>query len=132
MLFLDAGKGQLTAAFDPHQPFTPIDLEDLAEVAAAVVLDDGHAFATYELAGADRIDLAGMASVIGQVLGRSVSVVRVPAAEVASGGRAPADIQAMLDHYDQHGLVGNANVLRMLLGREPTPFARVIRRELAG
>ena len=33
-------------------------------------------------------------------------------------------------HYDAHGLVGNPNVLRWLLGREPTRFAEFVRREL--
>jgi uncharacterized protein YbjT (DUF2867 family) len=88
-----------------------------------VLLEDGHASATYELAGPDRIGLAGMASAISGVLGRSISVRRV-APEVAP------DMQAMLDHYDAHGLVGNPNVLRMLLGREPASFPDVMRREL--
>ena len=33
-------------------------------------------------------------------------------------------------HYDAHGLVGNPNVLRWLLGREPNRFAEFVRREL--
>jgi hypothetical protein len=36
----------------------------------------------------------------------------------------------MLDYYDAHGLVGNSNVLRMLLRREPMPFADVMKRDL--
>jgi hypothetical protein len=36
----------------------------------------------------------------------------------------------MNTHYDAHGLVGNPNVLRWLLGREPTRFAEFVRREL--
>lgn len=121
--FLDLARGRLDAPFDPEQPFTPVDLEDLAEAAATVLLEDGHAFATYELAGPDRLGLAGMASAISGVLGRSISIQRV-APDVQP------DMQAMLDHYDAHGLVGNPNVLRMLLGREPAPFADVMGREL--
>lgn len=121
--FLDAERGLLTASFDPRRPFTPVDLEDLAEAAAAVALDGGHGFATYELAGPDRIDLTGMAAAMSRVLGLSIAVQRADAG-------APADMQAMLDYYDAHGLVGNPNVLRMLLGREPAAFADVMRREL--
>jgi uncharacterized protein YbjT (DUF2867 family) len=121
--FLDLAGGQLNAPFDPRQPFSPVDLEDLAEAAVRVLLEDGHAFATYELAGPDRIGLAGMGSTISGVLGRSISIQRV-APDVQP------DMRAMLDHYDAHGLVGNPNVLRMLLGREPASFAEVMRREL--
>ena len=35
-------------------------------------------------------------------------------------------------HYTAHGLSGNANVLRWLLGREPTTFAAFVKRELMG
>jgi len=33
-------------------------------------------------------------------------------------------------HYDAHGLIGNPNVLRWILGREPTRFADFVKREL--
>jgi len=32
-------------------------------------------------------------------------------------------------HYDAHGLVGNPNVLRWMLGRPPTTFREFVRRE---
>jgi NAD(P)H dehydrogenase (quinone) len=35
---------------------------------------------------------------------------------------ASADMRAMWQEYDRHGLRGNSNVLRMLLGREPASF----------
>ena len=121
--FLDLARDRLNAPFDPREPFSPVDLEDLAEAAVRVLLEDGHAFATYELAGPDRIGLAGMGSTISGVLGRSISIQRV-APDVQP------DMQAMFDHYDAHGLVGNPKVLRMLLGREAAPFSDVMRREL--
>lgn len=33
-------------------------------------------------------------------------------------------------HYDRHGLIGNPNVLRWILGREPNDFGGFVRREL--
>ena len=33
-------------------------------------------------------------------------------------------------HYDAHGLIGNPNVLRSNLGREPTRFVDFVKREL--
>jgi hypothetical protein len=36
----------------------------------------------------------------------------------------------MLDYYNDHGLVGNGNVLRMILKRDPTTFLAAAKREL--
>jgi NAD(P)H dehydrogenase (quinone) len=47
LAFLNAERTQLSAGFNPHRPFTPIDLEDLAEAVATVLLEDGHAYVTY-------------------------------------------------------------------------------------
>lgn len=39
-----------------------------------------------------------------------------------------ATLRAVHDWYESHDFVGNGNVLRMLLGREPTSFLRFVRR----
>ncbi|MEU0466062.1 MULTISPECIES: hypothetical protein [Amycolatopsis] len=36
----------------------------------------------------------------------------------------------LINQYDRYGILGNPNVLRWLLGREPTTFAGYARREL--
>jgi hypothetical protein len=36
----------------------------------------------------------------------------------------------MFEYYDQWGLAGNSNVLRWLVGREPTSLSGFIQREL--
>ena len=136
LAFLNADRTELPVGFDPHKPFTPLDLEDLSVAAATVLLDSGHEYATYELAGADCISFADMAGSISRVLGRKISIRSFPAALVSSvaamrfGPNALLDMKAMLDHYNAHGFVGNANVLRMLLQRDPTPFDDVMKREL--
>ena len=51
----------------------------------------------------------------------------------AAAGLAAKRIEAMCTmnrHYDAHGLTGNANVLRWLLGREPTDFRTFVERDL--
>ena len=42
-----------------------------------------------------------------------------------------ADFAAMCEEYTDHGLLGNRNVARWLLDREPTAFEAVARRALA-
>lgn len=138
LAFLNTARTTLTVGFDSQRPFTPIDLEDLAEAAATVLLECGHEYATYELAGTERLDFVAMAAAMSRVLGHEVVLRSVPAVVVAAvaalrlGPRALLDMRAMLNHYDAYGLVGNATVVRMLLRREPTPFAEVMRRELGG
>ncbi|MBB4662867.1 NmrA family NAD(P)-binding protein [Conexibacter arvalis] len=115
--------------------FDVVDLDDVAEVAARVLVEPGHDAATYELAGPQRHALRELVDAIGRALGRPLG------ARVAAPGEVPvpagfsrsqtADLHAMYAHYDAHGLTGNANVLRWLLGREPTSFEEVARRELA-
>ncbi len=130
LIFLNAERNQLQPGFSCESPFTPLDLGDLSEVVATVATESGHEFATYELAGKDRLTYGQMADLISDATGKRVSAKSVDAGQVvdrlvAAGGFLPdsaADLRAMLDHYDGHGLVGNANVLRMLLRREPTSF----------
>ena len=64
------------------------------------------------------------------VLGRPIRAVAKPIEDfrrdAAAAGMPAERIEVMTKmnaHYDAHGLVGNPNVLRWLLGREPTRFA---------
>jgi len=49
-----------------------VDLSDLADAAAVVLMNDGHAGATYEIAGTGPLSQAEVAAAIGVVLGRTV------------------------------------------------------------
>ena len=53
--------------------------------------------------------------------------------EAEAAGLPPERIETMCRmnaHYDAHGLTGNPNVLRWLLGRPATTFRDFVRREL--
>jgi len=138
LAFFDDSTGLLTPPFDPTRPFTPVHEEDLAEAAAVVHTTDGHAFATYELAGPELLNFTAMGDRLSGVLGRAVATRKVAAEMLAplvatvrgfDEGQV-GELNLMFDHYDRYGLVGNANVLRMLLGREPADFAEAARRSL--
>lgn len=136
--FLDRAVGTYDCPFDPDRPFNPIDVRDLADAVAAVLVDDGHEYATYELAGAKRLTARDMADAIGTVLGRTLKVRQVDADHFATirasrrglDARQTGELLAMYHHYGAHGLVGNGNVLAMLLKRAPARFADVVRRDL--
>ncbi len=55
-----------------------VDVRDIAEVAAAVLTEDGHEGKTYVLTGPEAISYADAARALSEVLGRTVSYVDVP------------------------------------------------------
>lgn len=55
-----------------------IDPEDIAEVAATVLTDPGHAGKAYELSGPEAITTAQQVAILGELLGRPLKYVNVP------------------------------------------------------
>ncbi len=112
-----------------------VDLDDVAEAAAVVLTQDGHAGATYDLVGTAPLSQTEVAAAMGVVLKRDV---RAEAESIAaSDARARAAgmgeheriaFTAMFRYYAAHGLIGNPNTLRWLLGRSPNDFADFLRR----
>lgn len=72
-----------------------------------------------------------IAAALGRALGRAVRAAVVPidawraqATGLDEGRR--ETLIAMFRYYDRHGLMGNPNVLRWLLGRKPTTFRELV------
>ncbi len=115
-----------------------VDLDDVAAAAALVLTQDGHSGAIYEIVGTESLSQTDVAAAIGAVLGRSVRAetetiaawdMRARAAGMGEHER--ATLAAMFRYYADHGLVGNPNTLRWLLGRAPSDLARFLRRAVA-
>jgi NAD(P)H dehydrogenase (quinone) len=112
-----------------------VDLDDVAEAAAIVLMQDGHHGATYELVGTKPLSQSEVAAAIGAALGRDVRAEAEPLAAWDARARAGgmgeherATLAAMLRYYADHGLVGNPNTLRWLLGRTPNDLAGFLAR----
>jgi uncharacterized protein YbjT (DUF2867 family) len=129
--------------FSTRVQFNVADLADLAEATARVVAESApgaarpgkHAFATYELGGPEALSQDDMARILAEVLGRPVTARAVPLEEMRAKARTAGlgddrieQMTAMNRHYDAHGMRGNPNVLRLLLGREPTTFRQYVER----
>lgn len=121
--------------FSVDRKFNVADLADLAAATARVLLEPAHLYATYELAGPQALSQRDMAAIISQVIGREVRAEAVPLdaleRKVRAAGLSDDRIEQMLNmnrHYDQHGFLGNASTLRLLLGREPTTFEAYVQR----
>ncbi|MBD8868622.1 SDR family oxidoreductase [Nocardioides donggukensis] len=105
-------------------PFGFAHLDDLAEVAATVLLDEAHAGATYELASW-RGDVSGVAAAVG-----AATEVLDPEEWARTDGagldeRQRSWLLAMFAYYEAHGLPVGTVPMTTLLGRTPTAPARV-------
>jgi uncharacterized protein YbjT (DUF2867 family) len=135
---LQSPNAVLEVAYDLEQRFGLVDLFDVAEAAATVLLQDGHHGATYELGGPELVSVADLAREAGKVLGRPVQATRVGREDWAAGyaaqgkdaERVKSWLLAMFDYYDQHGLPTGSLPLQALLGRRPTSVSRALAREL--
>ena len=113
-----------------------VDLDDVGEAAAVVLTEDGHGGATYELVGTPALSQTEVASALSAALGRGVRAEEEPLAAWEARARAGgmgeyerATLAAMFRYYAEHGLIGNPNTLRWLLGRAPTGLASFFERE---
>ena len=137
--------GRVVAEGVLHQPYSldsrlaHVDLEDVAEVAAAVLSSPNHHYATYELCGRDFRNARELAQIISAESGHQVAASQVGFPGPADAHAGPTEeedhhhdaMTRLFDHYGRYGITGNPNVLGWLLGRPPTSFAEFVRRSLA-
>ena len=120
-------------AADVPEPF--IDINDIADVAVAALIEEGHAGEIYEVTGPRMLTFAELAREISQAAERDVQFVQIPkqafAQAIAESG-APDDLAWLLNYLFETVLDGrNAYVcdgVQRALGREPTDFAEYARR----
>ncbi|EME38095.1 hypothetical protein DOTSEDRAFT_181917 [Dothistroma septosporum NZE10] len=122
------------ARFKPATKFTLVSCYDLGEAVANIITQrEKHFFATYQISATPPMDFYEGMSLVSEVIGKNVKVQRIPLEDAVKGfestipqGTDERDKEAikrnaarMLVYYESQGLIGNANVLEMLLGREP-------------
>ena len=130
--------GVLRLPYSLATPLAFVDLADVAEVAARVLTEDGHDYATYPLCGSDVLSGDDLVKVIARISGSEIVGEEIPVSAVleaiAGGGRLPRYVEdglrRLFGYYGLYGIRGNANVLRWVLAREPTSFAQYVRGSL--
>ena len=112
-----------------------VDLQDVAEVAAKVLVESGHEGAIYELCGPDILSQQEVSALLEVELGRPVRAEVIPIETWQQAARSAGLSDYALDtlskmflHYELHDFWGNPRVLGWLLGRTPTTFAQFLRR----
>lgn len=122
--------------YSPEARSTPVDLADVAEVAAKALTEEVHGGASFALAGPEVLSSVEMARQIGGHLGMEVRVQQQDMREWEEGAlRAGLDkeriatLKQMFSYYDQRDFVGNSGVLELLLGRPAGRFEDFLTRE---
>jgi NAD(P)H dehydrogenase (quinone) len=130
-LIAQARAGMLAVPYSLDAPFTNVDLDDVAEVAANALLG-AHGGQTLDLAGPEVLTTRQMTEAAAAALGRPVSDARIPLSQWLSGpgaalpDHARRDLAAMFTAYDDGGLVGDRAPLAAALGRPPTRWAEKV------
>ena len=126
-----AGEVALPATSVP-EPF--VDVDDIADVAAKALLEDGHVGQVYELTGPRMLTFEEAVGEIAAATGREVRYVPVSIDEFAARAReegVPEDIVEFLTYLFGEVLDGrNANLtdgVQRALGREPRDFSEFVR-----
>jgi uncharacterized protein YbjT (DUF2867 family) len=130
-----AGEVVLPATFVP-EPF--VDVEDIADVAAAALSEDGHVGKVYELTGPRLLTFEEAVGEIAAATGREIRYVPVSMEEYAAAARehgVPEDIVGFLQYLFGEVLDGrNASLtdgVQRAVGRQPRDFSQYAREAAA-
>jgi len=130
-------EGILRVPYPAETQLSLIDLHDVAEVAARLLTEPGHNYATYELVGTEPLSQTAVADTFSQVLHRPVEVHSISLetwrAQSQARGMSTETLEtaaSMFAYYAESGLSGNSHLLRFLLGREPTSLAAFLERNV--
>jgi len=128
-------RGSYSAPYPEETRLSMVDLEDVAQVAATVLTEAGHAGATYELVGEHAISQIKVAAILSQKLNRPIQITVTPLKDWEERARASGlgDYQVdtlirMFRYYADYGFEGNSHVLNWLLGRPPRSFEDFVTR----
>lgn len=123
-------------AGDVLEPF--IDLDDLADLATAALVEDGHAGTVYEVTGPQLLSMYDIAATLSAASGRTIAYAPSTAAEfvadVALDGIPPEEAQPLAELFESILDGRNATVttdLEIALGRPPRDFAAYAARTAA-
>jgi uncharacterized protein YbjT (DUF2867 family) len=118
------------------EPF--VDVDDVADVAATALSEDGHVGKVYELTGPRLLTFEEAVSEIASATGREIRYVPVSVEEYVAAAREhglPEDVVSFLGYLFGEVLDGrNASLtdgVQRALGREPRDFARYVREAAA-
>lgn len=118
------------------EPF--VDVEDIADVAVAALLEDGHAGQVYELTGPCLLSFAEAVQEIARVTGRKIEFIQIPHDTFVSALKmqgVPRDVVELMSYLLTTVLDGrNAHLtdgIQRALGRHPRDFTEYVQQTAA-
>jgi uncharacterized protein YbjT (DUF2867 family) len=133
-------EGQLTMPYPVDTVLGHVDMRDLAEAVAKVVMEPGHIYATYDVSAAQALSVRDLCATIYRLSGVPVQPKAIDVYSVIDiirmhwqGPLSDYSIEAfhrLFGYYARHGIQGNPNVLTWLLGRPPATFEEYVSRSL--
>jgi NAD(P)H dehydrogenase (quinone) len=134
--------GKYAIPYSVESRVSMVDLEDIALVVSHILGDTFeernslHCGATYELVGTQAMSPNEIAAILSQeldhpIIAESISIEAWERQTRASGldDYRIKTLIKMFEYYDKFGLVGNTNVLRLLLNRSGTDFSAFVKKE---
>ncbi len=128
-------RGVYSVPYPINTRLSLVDLRDVAEAAALVLIQPGHEAATYEIVGTPPLSQVEVAASLAAGLGQSVEAVEEQVWAWEQRARAGgldderiATLRKMFLYYAKYGLAGSPKVLGWLLGRPPTCFNAFVTR----
>jgi nucleoside-diphosphate-sugar epimerase len=132
---LMVNEGVYTVPYALETRLSMVDLRDVAEAVAAVLVEAGHEGATYELCGAEDLSQYEIAQLMAKHLGREMNaeVMAIDKWERQARRAGLSDyavdtLLKMFRYYERYGFWGNSRVLGWLIGRSPLTFAQFLQR----
>ncbi|OZD64266.1 nmra family transcriptional regulator [Rhodococcus sp. 05-340-1] len=131
---LDGSSTDLVVPYSLDSKFSLVSLDDVAEVAARVLIEgpELHHGATYELGGPEALSVRDVVRLVEVATGR---VVASRSSSIDEWMRLHSDsmsadeqhrLGAMFEFYDDRDFLAGSAVTAALLGREPTPVRALI------
>ncbi|MDQ0284084.1 SDR family oxidoreductase [Rhodococcoides fascians] len=132
---LDGNSSDLAVPYSLDTTFSFISLDDVAEVAARILVEgaDIHHGSTYELGGPEMLSVRDLVRLVETMTGRAVSVESIGVDEwmnlhsTGLGADAQQRLSAMFEYYNERDFLASGVVTAALLGRSPTPMRALIR-----
>jgi uncharacterized protein YbjT (DUF2867 family) len=134
--------GVVALPYSMDRPLGFVDMADLSEAVAKVVLEPGHDFATYQIASDEHLSGNEIAEILSHLTDRPIGGERIPLDAIVAKmapqfGSADGNFDASADivtrlftYYDRYGIKGNGRVLEWLLGRTANSFRDYCERSL--
>jgi uncharacterized protein YbjT (DUF2867 family) len=127
-------EGIIRVPYSPESKGSPVDLNDVADVASLVLSERGHIGAIYELCGPDILTYYEQATILSEYIDRSICVEQMSLDEwktqaygVGLSAYSVESLSKMFSYYDSYGFWGSSHVLSTLLQRIPTSFIEFVK-----